>query len=111
VLATTGYKAVLLYLYRREAERGRESLEVDALLDELRRLDGELGGAYGFSSLGDAYSFSAEITLAFLEETGYARYFPQNPHVELTELGRGFASLLNFPDPVEQQLPDFLKRL
>jgi len=106
--ASTVQKAFLRYLYRREHIKGQENQELADIVTELKELDTRFGGLYGFSSWGGVESLKLDLILTALEDTGLIRYRRTNPHAELTELGRAFASRLRFPEEFEEALPDSL---
>ena len=108
--ASTGYKALLRYLYTREVTTKQENMDVSEVLDELVKLEKE-GGDYGISSMGDAYSFETEINLSYLDRRGMVEYDPRNPHVKLTELGRCLASRLKLPGALENAIPTILQQI
>ena len=55
---STGYKALLRFLYLQEESARETNFDVDQVLRELREIDSRLGKSYGFVSFGDAGSFN-----------------------------------------------------
>jgi len=111
MLASTGYKSILRYLYYREDAMEEKNVDLQKVLLELSNLDYQANQQYGLSKLGSVNSFDVQINLAFLHERGLINYDPSNPHVELTEMGRCFASCLEFPEEIENALPSFIEKL
>lgn len=107
--ASTVHKAFLRYLYQREQVKGEENQELADVVSELKGLDSRFRGLYGFSSWGGVESLKLDLVLTALEDASLILYHRNNPHAELTELGRAFASRLRFPEEFELAIPDHLK--
>lgn len=102
----TEQKALLRYLYLRE-----EFLDPNAdlldVFDELDTIDKETNGVYGLSDV--VNSPFAQGAICFMDQSGLLTFKPENPHVELTFLGRVFANKLNFPKNLEDLISLWLK--
>jgi hypothetical protein len=115
MLASTEEKALLRYLYLREKSDLYDGTPQDicAIMQELRKLDEEDHFVYGFCLYGhigpDYVSEDMAYTLGTLEDLVLAKVSHDWLKVELTTLGRVWATGLHFCEQLEEKLVERLK--